>query len=104
MDVKAKDRTCFCGGMNGKGHVSWALVESIRTARGSRQKVVAYLGVLKRGERNGWAQLGPVFRHWCSAARHNGMAIPARNQGRIHVDLPTCSLVNHTIGWSAWIL
>jgi hypothetical protein len=26
---------------NGKGHVYWAPVESIRTARGSRQKVVA---------------------------------------------------------------
>ncbi len=43
---------------NGKRHTYWALVESIRTARGSRQKVVAYLGELKRSERNGWAQLG----------------------------------------------
>jgi transposase len=33
------------------------LVESIRTARGSRQRVVAYLGELKKSERNGWAQL-----------------------------------------------
>ena len=29
-----------------------------RTARGSRQRVVAYLGELGPGERNGWAQLG----------------------------------------------
>jgi transposase len=36
----------------------WALVESVRTARGSRQRVVAYLGELKASERNGWAQLG----------------------------------------------
>lgn len=43
---------------NGKGHVYWALVESIRTARGSRQKVVAYLGDVKRGQRSGWAALG----------------------------------------------
>lgn len=43
---------------NGKGHVYWALVESIRTARGSRQRVVAYLGDLKKRERNGWAALG----------------------------------------------
>jgi transposase len=43
---------------NGKGHVYWALVESIRTARGSRQKVVAYLGDVKRRERTGWADLG----------------------------------------------
>jgi len=43
---------------NGKGHVYWALVESIRTARGSRQQVVAYLGDLKKREQNGWAALG----------------------------------------------
>jgi transposase len=43
---------------NGKGHVYWALVESIRTARGSRQKVVAYLGDVKKGQQSGWAALG----------------------------------------------
>ena len=36
----------------------WALVESLRTGRGSRQRVVAYLGELKRSEQSGWAQLG----------------------------------------------
>lgn len=43
---------------NGKKHTYWALVESYRTARGSRQRVVAYLGELKASERNGWAHLG----------------------------------------------
>jgi transposase len=43
---------------NGKQHRYWALVESYRTARGSRQRVVAYLGELRPSERNGWAQLG----------------------------------------------
>jgi transposase len=43
---------------NGKTHTYWALVESIRTAKGSRQRVVAYLGELKPSEQNGWAQLG----------------------------------------------
>jgi transposase len=43
---------------NGKKHTYWALVESIRTAKGSRQRVVAYLGELKAGEESGWAQLG----------------------------------------------
>jgi len=42
---------------NGKGHTYWALVESIRTARGSRHRVVAYLGELRKSERNGWVQL-----------------------------------------------
>lgn len=43
---------------NGKRHTYWALVESYRTAQGSRQRVVAYLGELKPTEHNGWAQLG----------------------------------------------
>ena len=43
---------------NGKKHTYWALVESIRTERGSRHRVVAYLGELTKRERNGWAQLG----------------------------------------------
>jgi transposase len=43
---------------NGKKHTYWALVESIRTERGSRQRVVAYLGELRASERSGWAQLG----------------------------------------------
>ena len=42
---------------NGKQHTYWALVESYRTARGSRQRVVAYLGELKGSEKSGWAQL-----------------------------------------------
>src|ERR1700730_2816797 len=42
---------------DGKVHSYWALVESHRTAKGSRQRVVAYLGELKPSERNGWAEL-----------------------------------------------
>ena len=42
---------------SGKKHTYWALVESVRTARGSGHRVVAYLGELKKSERNGWAQL-----------------------------------------------
>ncbi len=43
---------------NGKRHTYWAVVESYRTARGSRQRVVAYLGDLAPGEQDGWAKLG----------------------------------------------
>ena len=43
---------------NGKPHSYWALVESYRTAKGSRQRVVAYLGELTAGEQDGWGQLG----------------------------------------------
>lgn len=43
---------------NGKPHTYWALVESYRTAKGSRQRVVAYLGELAASDQNGWAKLG----------------------------------------------
>ena len=41
---------------NGKRHAYWALVESYRTDRGPRQRVVAYLGQLKETERQGVKQ------------------------------------------------
>jgi transposase len=41
-----------------KKHTYWILVESYRTPRGSRHRVIAYLGELSRGESSGWAQLG----------------------------------------------
>ncbi|MCX5673893.1 MAG: hypothetical protein NTX87_02695, partial [Planctomycetota bacterium] len=43
---------------NGKRHTYWALVESIRTAGGSRHRVVAYLGGLTARQSSGWAALG----------------------------------------------
>ena len=41
---------------NGKEHVYWSLVESVRTARGSRQRVVAYLGQIDEAKRQGVRQ------------------------------------------------
>ncbi len=41
---------------SGKGHVYWKLVESIRTERGPRQRVVAYLGDMAEAERLGVEQ------------------------------------------------
>jgi len=38
---------------NGKRHAYWALVESYRSERGPRQRVVAYLGQLEDAERRG---------------------------------------------------
>jgi transposase len=43
---------------DGKVHTYWALVESYRTKKGSRQRLVTYLGELKPSERSGWAELG----------------------------------------------
>ena len=41
---------------NGRRHAYWALVESYRTERGPRQRVVAYLGQLKEAEQRGVKQ------------------------------------------------
>jgi len=41
---------------NGKKHAYWALVESYRTDRGPRQRVVSYLGQLKESKRLGVKQ------------------------------------------------
>jgi hypothetical protein len=43
---------------SGKDHEYWALVETYRTPKGPRHRVVAYLGELRRREKSGWAQLG----------------------------------------------
>ena len=42
---------------SGKPHTYWQLVESYRTPRGPRHRVVAYLGELDKSERRGWVRL-----------------------------------------------
>ena len=42
---------------NGKPHTYWQLVESYRTPRGPRHRIVAYLGELDKSERRGWGRL-----------------------------------------------
>jgi hypothetical protein len=41
---------------DGKQHCYWALVESVRTARGPRQQVVAHLGEIDESGRMGFKQ------------------------------------------------
>ena len=52
---------------NGKPHTYWALVESYRTAKGSRQRVVCYLGELAAEEQDGWSKLGSHLDGNCSS-------------------------------------
>ena len=54
---------------SGKRHTYWALVESYRTSRGLRQRVVAYLGDLAPSEQDGWAKLGAHLHGEDAAAR-----------------------------------
>jgi len=76
---------------NGKPHTYWALVEAYRTAKGSRQRVVAYLGELSPGEQHGWAKLGAHLgseidaRHSHAAARRPQLSLfdpPRRDEPR----------------------
>ena len=48
---------------SGKRHTYWALVKSIRTARGPRHQVVAYLGELQSSEKAGWAHVARIVNH-----------------------------------------
>lgn len=58
-------RRC-CRTRNQKSHVYWELVESYRTARGPRQRVVAYLGDVGEAERNGLEQTATERAGWQS--------------------------------------
>lgn len=42
---------------DGKRHTYWALVESVRTERGPRHRVVSYLGELQNTDQDRWARL-----------------------------------------------
>ena len=46
----------------GKKRAYWALVKSVRTARGPRHQVVSYLGELQAGEKSEWA-MGAELRN-----------------------------------------
>ena len=48
---------------DGKSHTYWALVKSVRTARGPRHQVVAYLGELQSGHQAGWAEVARILDH-----------------------------------------
>ncbi len=54
-------RRCYRA-KDGKRHAYWALVKSVRTAKGPRQKVVAYLGDLDEAGRLGVQQAAAVAR------------------------------------------
>jgi hypothetical protein len=91
---------------NGKRHAYWALVESYRTERGPRQRVVAYLGQMdERGrlgvkhaaEGRSWHQrrlFDDAKPRWVEVDVEGGVehetqtaARPARALGRRHQDL-----------------
>ena len=80
---------------SGKTLSYWALVESYRTARGPRHRIVSYLGELSAAERKGWAQLldhcqaPPTFRQRELFDRAAEESVPDRvlvDVGRVRVE------------------
>lgn len=47
----------------GKKQTYWALVKSVRTARGPRHRVISYLGELQAGEKHEWANLTRIVNN-----------------------------------------
>ena len=64
---------------DGKRHAYWALVQSVRKARGPRSHVVAYLGALPEVEGRGVARVAGG----CQGAQGNLFGEPAQ---RVEVD------------------
>ena len=73
---------------NGKPHTYWALAESYRTAKGSRQRIVAYLGELAAGEQDGWAKLGSHLNGKAERGGRNGRCSIRRGAMRRRDDEP----------------
>jgi len=70
---------------NGKRHAYWALVESYRTARGPRQRTVAYLGQIDKNTRRGVKQAagGTCDRPLFDEAEPQWVEVDAK---RVHVE------------------
>lgn len=73
---------------NGKRHAYWALMESYRTQRGPRQRVVAYLGQLDESQREGVKQAaegrqGTYQKRLFDEVRPQWVEIDAK---RVHVE------------------
>ena len=79
---------------NGKSHVYWALVETYRTAKGPRQRIVSYLGELKESEQSGWAQLSAKLNKDASGDQQK----PSHVQQSLFDPLPHDDEVDATLG------
>lgn len=70
----------ICRNKDGKRHAYWALMQSVRTARGPRSHVVAYLGALPEAERRGVSD---------AAAEHPPVQVGLFEEGAAWVEVDT---------------
>ncbi|MBI5367330.1 MAG: IS1634 family transposase [Planctomycetes bacterium] len=66
---------------NGKAYTYWALVESVRTVKGPRHRIVAELGELSPREKCAWAQLPQILA--AKPAPSPGLFDPAPQAGDV---------------------
>ena len=81
-------RPCYRS-KNGKRHSYWALVESYRTERGPRQRVVAYLSNLDESERLGVQQAAEGTSHDAAAQQ---MLFPSPETAPRFVEIDTAAV------------
>ena len=95
----------------GKERYYWTLVETVRTARGPRHRVVSYLGELTAAERAGWAALVERFAEPSAVL---GLSLFAAEEAsaevlppRIEVDVRRVRVERvreFGVVWLAWLL
>jgi hypothetical protein len=73
---------------SGQPHTCWALAKSYRTARGSRQRNVAYLGELGGREQDGWTQLCSHFNGVAERRHPQRSLFDPPHRDRPHDDEP----------------
>ena len=75
---------------NGAEYESWSLVESVRTMRGPRQRIVSTLGKLpgmEREERIGWEEIARVAESWYGKTALEdllGVSVDKINEDRLY--------------------
>src|SRR5215813_7861851 len=89
-------RRCYRA-KDGKRHAYWALVRSVRTARGPRQQVVAYLGELDERGRLGIRRAAEGYKDI------QGQLFPTARARWVEVDLEAVRVENARSFGGPWL-
>ncbi len=96
---------------SGKRHTYWALIESVRTARGPRHRTVAYLGDLGDSERAGWTEVRRILEgipvpspSLFDGAEDGDDPVPEHVQVKVReIEVEgTCDFGDVYLGWVLW--
>jgi hypothetical protein len=90
-------RRCYRA-KDGKRHAYWALVKSVRTERGPRQEVVAYLGEMDEAGRLGMKDAAEG-----RGAEDQGRLFPEPDRRLVEVDVERVRVENGRAFGGAWL-